>query len=200
MARAASHVERHLVDQRVDGLEALLAAQALEERELERLAVDVAVEVQEERLDELAAPGDERRAHADAHRGRGRTPSRAGHARDRGVHAVAGRHERGVGHDVRRRVAELAPALVAVRDLAGERERIAEQAPRVLDRAAEHEPADVARRDDLAVDLHQLDDPRLEARIGAQQVGVALRLVAEAEVLADRRRASRRARRRAPRR
>ena len=112
--------------------------------------------------------------------------SRAATPRDRRVDAVAGRHERRVGHDVRRRVAELAAALVAVRDLAGERERLAEQVPGVLDRAAQHEPADVARRDDLAVDLEQLDDPRLEAPVGAQQLGVALRLVAEAEVLADR--------------
>src|SRR5829696_1392211 len=52
-------VEGHLADQRVDRFEALLAAQALEERELERLPVEVAVEVQQVGLDELAAAGDE---------------------------------------------------------------------------------------------------------------------------------------------
>ena len=44
----------------------------------------------------------------------------------------------------------------------------------------------MARGDDLAVDLQQRLDARLEARVGAQHVGVALRLVAEAEVLAHR--------------
>ena len=53
-----------------------------------------------------------------------------------------------------------------------------------IDGAAEHEPADVRRADDLAVDLQQRHDARLEALVGGEHVGVALRLVAEAEVLA----------------
>ena len=63
------------------------------------------------------------------------------------------------------------------------RERRAEQLVGVLDGAAEHEPADVARGHDLAVDLEQVDHARLEAPVGAQQLVVAGRLVAEAEVL-----------------
>src|SRR6185437_8042386 len=52
-------VAAHLLHQRLDGLEALLAAQALEELHPQRRAVEVAVEVHEEGLDELAAAGDE---------------------------------------------------------------------------------------------------------------------------------------------
>jgi hypothetical protein len=70
-----------------------------------------------------------------------------------------------------------------VGDLADDREGSAEQLVGVLDGAAQHEPADVAGGHDLAVDLEQVDDARLEARVGAQQLLVAGRLVAEAEVL-----------------
>src|SRR5689334_20555224 len=44
-------VRAHLLDERVDRLEALLAAQPLEELEAQRLAVDVAVEVEQVGLD-----------------------------------------------------------------------------------------------------------------------------------------------------
>ena len=53
------------------------------------------------------------------------------------------------------------------------------------DLAGEHEAADVARGDDLAVDLEQRVHDRGEALVGGEQPRVALRLVAEAEVLAD---------------
>src|SRR3954454_22876527 len=82
-------VRAHLLDEGLDRLEASLAAQALEELEAQRLAVEVAVEVEQEGLDELAAARDEHRAHADVRR-RGVH----GAVRDRraaGVHAVAGR-------------------------------------------------------------------------------------------------------------
>ena len=62
---------------------------------------------------------------------------------------------------------------------------VAEQRARVLERAARDEAADVARADDLPVDLEQRHDARLEAPDGPQQLRVALRAVAEAEVLAD---------------
>src|SRR4051794_8183649 len=174
-------VRAHLLDERLDRVEALLAAQALEELEAQRLAVQVAVEVEQEGLDELAAAGHEHRPHADV-RGRrvglarrGRRPAR--------VHAVA-RRDVAVGREqVRRREAELPAALVAVDDLADDRERRAEQRVGVLDRAAEHEAADVARGHDLAVDLEQRHDPRLEALVGRQELRVAVRAVAEAEVL-----------------
>src|SRR3712207_9588528 len=51
---------------------------------------------------------------------------------------------------------------------------------------SEEQAADVAGRDDLAVDLQQRLDARLEALLGAEHVRVALRAMAEAEVLAHR--------------
>src|SRR5690349_25176558 len=63
------HVPVHLLHERVDGVEALLAAQAVEELEPQLLPVDVAVEVEQVRLDEQPAPGLERRADADVDRG-----------------------------------------------------------------------------------------------------------------------------------
>src|SRR6185312_6200511 len=59
-------VARHLGDQVVDGLEALLAAEALQERQPQLAAVEVALEPEQERLGEHAVAGDERGAHADA--------------------------------------------------------------------------------------------------------------------------------------
>src|SRR5690242_21727205 len=80
-------VAAHLLDQRLDGLEALLPPQALEELDAQARAVEVAVEVHEEGLDELAAAGDEHRAHADV---RGGDVDRAvGGVRAAGVDAVA---------------------------------------------------------------------------------------------------------------
>src|SRR4051794_30673681 len=58
-------VPAHLLDERVDRVEALLSAQPLEELEAQRLAVDVGVEVEQERLDQLASAGHEHRP--DAH-------------------------------------------------------------------------------------------------------------------------------------
>src|SRR3954447_16736298 len=57
-------VQGHLLDERVDRVEALLAAQPLEELDAQLRAVEVAVEVQQERLDQLAAAGDENLPHA----------------------------------------------------------------------------------------------------------------------------------------
>src|SRR5262245_853500 len=47
----------HLLDERVDAREAALAAQPLEELDLQRLVVEIAVPIDEEGLDQLAAPG-----------------------------------------------------------------------------------------------------------------------------------------------
>src|SRR5918911_5459928 len=62
-------VRAHLLDERLDRVEALFAAQPLEELEAQRLAVEVAVEVEQVGLDELAPAGDEHGPHADV-RGR----------------------------------------------------------------------------------------------------------------------------------
>ena len=100
--------------------EAPLAAQALEELEAQRAAVQVAVEVEQVGLDQLAPAGLEGRAHADAHRRRAAVC-------EAGVHAVAGACERLLGDQVGGRKAQLAPALVAVHHLAAELEGRPEQ-------------------------------------------------------------------------
>src|SRR3954449_10546261 len=63
-------VAAHLVDEGVDRLEPLLRPQPLEELEPQRLAVEVGIEVEQERLDEPPPPRDEHRPHADVRRRR----------------------------------------------------------------------------------------------------------------------------------
>ena len=99
----------------------------VEEREPQLAAVEVAVEAEQERLDQQPAAGDERRPHADV--GRRRPPAPLAVELDRraaGVDAVAGIDERRVGHEVGGREAERAAALVAVRDGPAQLERRAE--------------------------------------------------------------------------
>src|SRR3954452_11114700 len=100
----------HLRDQIVDGREAPLAAQALDELDGELLAVEIALPVDEVGLDQLVAAGLELGPHADVD-GR-RHP--VGPCR---VHPVAGNHVALRRHEVGGREAQLAPALVAVDDL-----------------------------------------------------------------------------------
>src|SRR6185503_5690416 len=104
------HVLAHLLDQRVDAVEAPLAAQALEEVQAQLAAVDVAVEVEQERLDEQAAAGLERWAHADVDRGDVRLAVDFGAA---GVDPVVGDDQARVGNEVGGREAERAAPLVA---------------------------------------------------------------------------------------
>src|SRR4051795_10039384 len=170
-------VAAHLVDERVDRVEPLLAAQPLEELETQRLAVEVVVEVEQERLDELPPAGDEHRPDADARRRRVH-PARRGR-RPAGVHAVPRRHVPVLRKQVRGREPQLAAALVAMDDLARDRERRAEQLVGVLHCAAEHEPADVARRDDLAVHFEQRHDARLETAAGPEPRGVPPRALGQ---------------------
>src|SRR4051795_5102693 len=65
-------VAMHLLDEPLDRLEVPLAGQPGEERARQLSVVEVALEVEEEGLDEHAAAGDEGRPHADA--GRRRPP------------------------------------------------------------------------------------------------------------------------------
>ena len=81
---------------------------------------------------------------------------------------------------------ERAAALIALDDLAAELERRAEEPGGGLDLAGQHESADVARGDDLAVDLDQRHDPRLEPPVRGQHLGIAGRAVSEPEVLPHR--------------
>ena len=136
-------VAAHLLDERVDRVEAPLAAQPPQE-------------VDPQRLRRRCRPRSRcRKASISSPRpvtNVGRTPTFVA-AACTAPSAVCARqaytpwpgHDVAVaGHQVRRRVAERAPALVAVDDLARHRERLAEQLAGVLQGAAEHEPADVA--------------------------------------------------------
>ena len=105
------------------------------------------------------AAGSERRADADVDR-------RAGAVGAGDVDAVTRAHERLVGNDVGRREAELASAAVAGDDLASQLKRRAEEAHGHLDLAGGDQRADVARGDDLAVDLDQRHHSGLESPVG----------------------------------
>src|ERR1700722_4702878 len=106
----------HLLDQLLHRAEALLAAQAGDELDGDRLAVQVEVAVDQMDLDQHRPPGAERGAHADADGG-----DRVAHAG--GVDPVARAHQRVVRHDVGGREVERAAALVAADDDAADEER-----------------------------------------------------------------------------
>src|SRR6185437_11376332 len=86
----------HLLLERLGAVEAALAAQPLDELERQRLAVEVAVEVEDVGLDQLAATGVERGPHTD------RDGARAT-VGETGVDAVAGVGQRLLRHEVGRR-------------------------------------------------------------------------------------------------
>ncbi len=102
------------------------------------------------------------------------------------VHAVPRTGKILLGYEIRGGKPELAATLVAVGDLAAYLERGAEEVRRLSDLAGEQEAANVAGGDDLTVDLEQRVHDRGEANVGGEQPRIALGLVAEAEVLADR--------------
>src|SRR6516164_3663326 len=158
----ALHVAMHLRDELLASAETPLPAQALEEVQAQAAAVEVALEVDYERLDELGPARLEGGAHADAH-GRGAAVTEAR------VDAMAGIQERLIGDQVRRGEAELAPALVAVHHIALKLEGRAQEMVCLAQLAGQHEPADVAGGDDLAVDLQQRVYDRLEAAVTSQQ-------------------------------
>src|SRR5262249_25457772 len=111
----ALNVAVHLCDQVRRGAEAPLSAQALEELKAQAAAVEVALKVDDERLDQLTPARLEGGTHAYAH---GREAAVA----EACIDAVAGAHQRLVGDQVRRRETELAPAFIAVHHLALELE------------------------------------------------------------------------------
>src|SRR5829696_9946257 len=128
------HVAVHLLHQRLDRVEAALPAEAGEEREPQLAVVEIALVIEQERLDEHAAPGHEGRAHADVRGGRPPAPLAVLlDCRAAGVDAVARVDERVLRHEVRGREAERAPTLVAVLDGAAELERRAEEAVGLLE-------------------------------------------------------------------
>src|ERR1700730_9049790 len=148
----------HLLDERLHGLEAFLAAQPLEEVQAQLLAVEVALEIDQVGLDELRATGAERRPHADAHR---RGPA----VGQRGVDAVSWAHH-AVGRDEGGgREGQLAAPLIARDHDRTQLEGVAEEDGRACHLAGRDQRADLARGDDLAVVLAQRDDARAEAAV-----------------------------------
>ena len=179
----------HLRDQLLGRAEALLVAQALDEVDPHRLAVDVAaVVVEQERLEPQRRPdvgGREGRGDADVDRGGAAAAGEHGPA---GVHAAA--RKRGVGRDlqVRRREAERAAAAVAGDDDALDRVHPPEQRDDGGDLAGGHEPPDAGGRDRLVVGAGdhggRLDPERARAAELGQHLHGPAALVAEPEVLA----------------
>ena len=83
---------------------------------------------------------------------------------------MVGDDEPWVGHEVGGRVAERAAPLVAVRHRPADLERRAQVARGGRHVTRRHEPADVSRGDDLAVQLDEPGDARLERVLGGQQL------------------------------
>src|SRR5438128_4815137 len=163
LARALD-VAAHLLDERVGGVEAPLAAQSRKEVQAQLAAVQVALEVEQVGLDQLAAAGLEGGTDADAH---GRRPP-AGQTR---VHAVPGTCVGLLGNQVGGGKAERAPAVVAPRHLAAEPKRRPQQAACLGHVPSQQQATDVAGGDDLAVDLEQRVHERGEALVGSEQAG-----------------------------
>ena len=136
----------------------------------------VEVLVKQVGLDEYRAAGAEGGAYADIDR-------RAHSIRARRVDAVTRADERLVWDQIGSRETELAPPLVAAHDLAAELKRGAEKVLGRLDVAGQHKPPNVARGDDLAVDLDERDHAGVESPVVAQHLGVTDGAVAETEIL-----------------
>src|SRR3954447_4172818 len=117
-----------LLGQGLDRGEELLSAQPLQEVDPQPPAVEVALVVDQVGLDEPPAARLELRAHADVHRGGLPFGQRR-------VDALVGPHEAGVGHQVRRGVAQLPAPAVAVDDLAPDLEGTPQEDPGVGDLA-----------------------------------------------------------------
>src|SRR6185312_15771698 len=168
----------HLFDQRIDVVEGELRAQSLDEGDAQRLAVEVAVEVDQEGLDQDPEVGVEGGPGADVDRRRMAVG-------EGGVDPVPRGDEALVGDEVGGRETQRSAALVAFHDFALDHVGDAEAAARVLHVAGFDLGADPRGGDDLAVDLDQLLHPGLELRVRLQHRRVAFRLGAEVEVLAD---------------
>src|SRR5450759_895271 len=134
----ALHVAAHLLDEILGRLEASLAAQPGQEVQPQLVSIEVPVEVEDLRLDQLTATRQERGAHADVHGRRHRRRKRWWAActregvRQARVHTVAWAHHRVTGDQVRCREAQFASAFVAVHDLAAQLELRAEEAARLI--------------------------------------------------------------------
>ena len=164
LARAL-HVAAHLRDERVGAVEAPLAAQALEE--LERAAAG-------RRGRRRSRAGRPRSARRGPVWNVGRTPMLTAAGRRRAV-GERRRRRRGRGTTSASSGTRLAVGKPSSRPRSSpwttsprELERRAEQAVGLGDVARQQQPADVARGDDLAVDLQQRVHDGLEAPVGAR--------------------------------
>ena len=179
-----------LGDQGLDAIELALRPQEIDEPHLGRLAVQVAVEVEQVRLEQrMIGVLVERRAAAEVDGARVHGP--VGTLVPPGVHTVS-RNAHTVRHlDVGGREAEQSPPLVADHDAAASLERTTQHATRQLDVAARQRPPDRRAADRLVDPVHPSDERhRLDfeaVRLAdlTQQCDVALAIAAEVEVFAD---------------
>src|SRR5207245_2649996 len=163
-------VSGDLVDQIALAFERALVAQAPPQLEHEPLAVEIAFEVEQERLH---AP-----LLASVVRVRPDRDRRAGSMPEAGVDAVRRHDQARVDRQIRRREAERPAPCVAGDDDALDLGGPAEQPGRALHLAGADEPADLRRGDAL----DERHGPHLEAE-AAQQLDVSAPSVAEAERL-----------------
>ena len=175
---------------RVDAVELALAAQEVLEADLGLLAVEVALEVEQVRLEQrVVGVLVERRPAPEVDGARVDRP--VGPLVAAGVHAVGGQAHR-VGHlDVGRREADQAAALVATDDGAAHLVGPAEHPGGQLDVAAGERPPD-GRAADRLVDavgpgdqVDRVDDEVVVDAVLLEQPDVAVAMAAEVEVLAD---------------
>src|SRR6266511_2640136 len=174
----ALDVALHLLHELIGGLESHFVSKTLAEREPQRLAVEIALEVEQIGLYEQFPGLLERRAHADADR-------RIVSPRLPGVDPGRGDERHRLGNDVRGRHAQVTSAGIALDDRALELERSTEELARGRHVALLDQPPDPARRDGLAPQFEQWYDSGVEGGARAQQLRIAARAVAEAEVLPD---------------
>ena len=185
--RRARRRRAHLLDEGVDGGKRRSPRSRLEEADASLRRRD-RPEVEQIRLDQLAAAGQELRAHADVDGGRDGAVAGAGRRRRRGR---ARRSPR--AGQVGGRVAELAPALVAVDDLAGDRERRRRAAGRRTRPRRRGRARGCGWSETTSPSTSSSGTTRVSKRSSAASSSrVALGLVAEAEVLPHARRAWRR--------
>src|SRR5688500_16317372 len=141
-------VLRDLLRQRVGALESQLVAQPAREIDADAVAVEVALEVEDERFEPALAAA-ERGAYAEA--GGGLEALSFDRRPDR-IDAVARQQPRRRDAEIHRRITERSSALLAVLHYARHGVRAAEQARGGLDRARDERVADARRAHDRVID------------------------------------------------
>jgi hypothetical protein len=177
------HIFRHLTPQRVDALELLLRAQAFQKAQGQHPPVEVVVgQPNQVRLDSSARVGEHRRR-ADAHGGGVRLRAKV---RPACVDAFRRGQQRLNWREVRRRVAQPAPAPVPAHDDACPSVRLAQQRVRLLQLPRRDEFADARRRNRRAVCIpHARQGNHLERARLAQGLHAAAAPMPEPKVVAN---------------